>query len=213
MTRWILVVGIVLVALVAALAAWWLWRDARPDGVAPEGEAARAAEELREAARAIPPAGPPAPEGVATSVLDEPFSFGAGHRVRVVDYRPGLSVEQEGGAPALVVDGLRVEVCAGDEELIGGALAAAFALSYPSRAGGHQYRSGVAGVVAREPALSTRLSGETLPAGECREGWVAVPLGEGDDVDARPPAAILFDNTAYGFVPKEDRARHAWVLD
>ena len=46
-----------------------------------------------------------------------------------------------------------------------------------------------------------------------RKGWIAIPLGEGDDVDSRPPAAILFDNTAYGFVSEEDRARHAWVLE
>jgi hypothetical protein len=131
----------------------------------------------------------------------------------VLEYQPGLALDQQGGAPPLVVDALRVEVCAGEAELVGSALAAAFALSYPSRAGGHQYRTGVAGVVARQPPLSTRLAGETLPAGECRKGWVAVPLGEGEEVDARPPAAILFDNTAYGFVPEEDRGRHAWVLE
>lgn len=201
--RRVLALAVLCSAAALALAAWWWTRPSQPADPSSRGSRSRAVSDLE-----LPSPGPAAPEGLEAGDFDNPFRFGAGHSITLRDYRETADLPDG----SLVADLLEVEVCAGDRPLVGGALPAAFALGYPVRGGRFEVRTGASQLDAGVSALAEGLRGEVVEAGECRDGWVAFVLGEEGRHDRRPAASIVFDNTAYGFVPESDRARHAWRL-
>lgn len=205
MIRWLLGAVIVGVVLAAAL----LWWTARQSG------GNRAVETGGGQASTTASAGSDHPETAArhpapdlARLAPEPKSFGSGHRISLREYRANQALP--GGDWR--ADLLRVEVCAGQQALRGGALPSAFALGYVLPDGDVEYRSAASSMTVLEPSLSTRLAGEELAAGDCREGWVAFVLGEGRGRDTRQPDRLRFDNRAFGFVPEGSRGELEWTL-
>jgi hypothetical protein len=194
MTRSMLFLGLALLIAVGGVT-WWL--VASDDGADTANPA-----NIRPA-----PTGPAAPDGVSTSTLDATASIGDGHTVRILELELDEKVPVDGSVrPAAVV---RAEVCAGASDWRGGALPPAFALVFPLRGGGFEYRAGASGLEARSPALSRELAGEVVTAGECLKGWVTIPL---DEDDGRRPASLIFDNTAFAFVAQDARGNTAWTF-
>ena len=157
--------------------------------------------------------GPVAPLGLALVELGSEQTITQDHSVGVSRYEATLQASVEGSQGDLVVDTARVEACAGSSGWSGGALAAAYHLAYPRVSGGFDLRPAASGLSVRDPSLSTRLAGDLLAAGECREGWVTFVLGTPDEFDDRLPTAIVFDNTAFGFVEERGRGRAAWRIE
>ena len=201
MIRWLL--GAVLVGvLLAAGLLWWTGRQAG-DATSAVGESvpATAGSPSESAVRRISPD--------IERLAPAPREFGAGHRIALLEYRADQVVP--GGN--WHADLLRVEVCAGREALRGGALPAAFSLGYRLPDGELEYRSAASAMPGIEPPLSTRLAGDDLAAGDCRNGWVSFALGEGRGVDTRRPHSLRFDNRAFGFVPPSALGELEWALD
>ena len=200
--RGVLLVVLVIASTAIAVGVWWYLRSA-PTGRVPQEW---------QTGTVPPPPGPPAPEGVTTQSFGQSFKLPSGHSLRLLDFQIPLKPEIEGGE-SLVAAAAEVEVCAGPTRAEAMTLAAAFHLGYPNRSGEFELRPGTSGLVARKPALATSLRGEPIEAGECRKGWVTFSLGSRDDVDDRRPSSIIFDNTAFAFVPETERAHYAWTLD
>lgn len=189
-----LVLGVVL----AAGLLWWMAREADDQSSIsasandPAGAALADRRKAPDVARLAP----------------QPESFGAGNRITLKDYRANQPVP--GGDWR--ADVVRVEVCAGQQALRGAALPAAFSLGYRLPAGDIEYRNAASALAVVDPPLSTQLTGETLLAGDCRDGWVAFVLGQGRSVDTRRPDHLRFDNRGFGFVPENARAELSWSL-
>lgn len=210
--------------LVLAGLAWWLLRPSSSGRLRPldpasqrgEGDGTTSVRQEASAGERFPGrrklTGPAAPAGVKGSELGSEQIVGDGHRLRILEHEETLRAPVEGQQGDLVVDTARVEACAGGSEWSGGALAAAFHLAYPRPTGGFDLRPASSGLAVREPVLSDGLTGVTLAAGECRKGWVAFALGTPGDFDDRLPTSIVFDNTAFGFVPPGARGRVSWEI-
>ena len=204
--------------LVLAAGAWWrLQRSTGLPAEPPVGSANDAEGTVAEPLAASPSfpgrrelGGPEAPADVTVVPIGEARTLGAGHRLRVLEYEATLRARPSAAGGDLVVDAARIEVCAGDESWTGGALPAAFRLAYPRPEGGFDLRPASSGLAVKKPALSTRLAGDRVAAGDCRKGWVAFALGEPDAFDDRLPRSILFDNQDLDFVPPAGRGRAAW---
>lgn len=184
-------------------------QSGEPAGSIPAGNETDEAERFPGRRRLV---GPDTPDDMTTVDFGTEQTIGNGHRVRILEYEPTLRASVQGVENDLVVDTARVEACAGSSEWSGGALAAAYHLAYPRPSGGFDLRPASSGLAVRKPMLSERLAGETLVAGDCREGWVAFALGTPEDFDNRLPTSIVFDNTAFGFVDPGGSGRASWEI-
>lgn len=163
---------------------------------------------------AIAQAGP-IPEGYSEHAFGEPTALPGGGAITLSRYEADIALSrtnQFGDVVDTVSSLVNARICAGSSELSNMVSEVYFSLARVISTG-HESIPGTPSKDIRDPSLQTGYVPQSVPPGQCVEGWVAFTrTGQAGDKVLEGASSIWFDPAVLGIVPPDQQVRLAWRL-